>query len=85
MLCLCINNYCIFQVYWTYRHGDDDDIPDGIMHNPIGMVAILRWNRPVNYTDTGLYQCVGTNSLGNHTAAIYLTVTGEYSVTAIIE
>ena len=48
------------------------------MHNSVGMVAILRWNRPVNYTDAGLYQCVGTNSLGNHTAAIYLNIAGEY-------
>lgn len=55
------------------------------MHNPVGTVAILTWNRPVRYTDAGLYQCVGSNSLGNHTATTYLTVTGEYSLTAIIE
>ena len=83
-ICKCLCCHWIFQVYWTYRHGDDDNIPDGIMHNS-GMVAILRWNRTVNYTDAGLYQCVGTNSLGNDTATTYLTVTGEYLVTVIIE
>lgn len=64
-----------FQVRWTYQGGDD--LPDGLITNSVGNRATLTWSRPLNYTDTGLYQCAGANSVNEDIATINLTVTGE--------
>ena len=70
----CFTN--IFQVHWIYRHGNSVDLPDGVINNSSGNIASLTWSRPVHYTDVGQYECIGSNSLGEHSATTSLDVTG---------
>ena len=60
-----------------YRHGNSVDLPDGVISNSSGNIATLMWSRPVDYTDAGLYKCVGNNVLGEHSATTSVDVTGE--------
>ena len=70
-------------VEWVKDNGGG--LPHGILQHNIpsnGEVAVqLRWQREMDFTDSGFYVCRASNSNGTNTATLELLVQSKYACT----
>ena len=52
-------------------------MPSGAQETLEGEGLHLSWTRPLDFDDSGVYECVATNKEGNSTASVDMTVVCE--------
>ncbi len=56
------------------------DFPSGVVESMLLPHQVLRWTRPLEYTDTGRYECIAWNSNGTSRTVLDLLVQRKFNL-----